>query len=116
MYLSGMQTASELKGSFLGANTLCKMLRYNPITQLWRNIVSSITELVQKHLFSFGVHSRGPSREKFSKLILLRACSATSNLLNWNELSCNKSYPNKKLSQSISIHINPLEIRLTEQA
>lgn len=53
---STMQVACELKGSFLGANILGEMLRANPNTQFWRNILSSIRELVQKHLFSSGVH------------------------------------------------------------
>ncbi|TVU26769.1 hypothetical protein EJB05_29330, partial [Eragrostis curvula] len=52
----GMQIATELKGSFLGANILGEILRANPNTQFWRNILSSIRELVQKHSSSFGVH------------------------------------------------------------
>ncbi|KAL6640840.1 hypothetical protein ACP70R_021963 [Stipagrostis hirtigluma subsp. patula] len=52
----GMQLATELKGSFLGANILGEMLRANPNAQFWRNILLSIRELVQAHLLSFGVH------------------------------------------------------------
>ncbi|GJN06922.1 hypothetical protein PR202_ga24699 [Eleusine coracana subsp. coracana] len=52
----GMKIATELKGSFLGANLLGEMLRANPNTQFWCSILSSIRELVQKHLFSLAVH------------------------------------------------------------
>ncbi|KAK3118464.1 hypothetical protein QOZ80_9BG0699480 [Eleusine coracana subsp. coracana] len=51
-----MKIATELKGSFLGANLLGEMLRANPNTQFWCSILSSIRELVQKHLFSLAVH------------------------------------------------------------
>ncbi|KAK8447290.1 hypothetical protein SEVIR_8G042000v4 [Setaria viridis] len=52
----GMQLATELKGSFLGANILGEMLRSNPNPQFWHAILSSVRALVQEHLFSSGVH------------------------------------------------------------
>lgn len=52
----GMQLATELKGSFLGANILGEMLRSNPISQFWHAILSSVRALVQEHMFSLGVH------------------------------------------------------------
>ncbi|CAD6254629.1 unnamed protein product [Miscanthus lutarioriparius] len=52
----GMQLATELKGSFLGANILGEMLRSNPNAQFWHAILSSVRALVQEHMFSVGVH------------------------------------------------------------
>ncbi|KAG0528862.1 hypothetical protein BDA96_05G049000 [Sorghum bicolor] len=52
----GMQLATELKGSFLGANILGEMLRSNPSAQFWHAILSSVRALVQEHMFSLGVH------------------------------------------------------------
>ncbi|CAM0150278.1 unnamed protein product [Urochloa decumbens] len=52
----GMQLATEMKGSFLGANILGEMLRSNLNPQFWNAILSSVRGLVQEHLFSSGVH------------------------------------------------------------
>ena len=52
----GMQLATELKGSFLGANILGEMLRSNPNARFWHAILSSVRALVQEHMFSVGVH------------------------------------------------------------
>ncbi|CAL4995345.1 unnamed protein product [Urochloa decumbens] len=52
----GMQLATEMKGSFLGANILGEMLRSNLNPQFWHAILSSVRGLVQEHMCSSGVH------------------------------------------------------------
>uniref|UniRef100_A0A0D3HIJ7 NB-ARC domain-containing protein n=1 Tax=Oryza barthii TaxID=65489 RepID=A0A0D3HIJ7_9ORYZ len=52
----GMQLATEMNGSFLGANILGELLRANPNTQLWQSILLSLRGFVQKNLCCFGVH------------------------------------------------------------
>uniref|UniRef100_A0A0E0R4K0 NB-ARC domain-containing protein n=1 Tax=Oryza rufipogon TaxID=4529 RepID=A0A0E0R4K0_ORYRU len=52
----GMQLATEMNGSFLGANILGELLRANPNTQFWQSILLSLRGFVQKNLCCFGVH------------------------------------------------------------
>ncbi|XP_048531971.1 disease resistance protein RGA2-like [Triticum urartu] len=51
----GMQLATQLNGSFLGANIIGGVLRANPDTKFWCSMLLRIRELVRKH-GSFGIH------------------------------------------------------------
>ncbi|XP_044985051.1 uncharacterized protein LOC123452465 [Hordeum vulgare subsp. vulgare] len=52
----GMQLATLLNGSFLGANVIGGVLRANPDAKFWCSILLRIRELVRKH-GSLGIHT-----------------------------------------------------------
>uniref|UniRef100_A0A0D9XPD5 Disease resistance N-terminal domain-containing protein n=1 Tax=Leersia perrieri TaxID=77586 RepID=A0A0D9XPD5_9ORYZ len=51
-----MQLATELRGSFLGANILGHILRANPNAEIWSEFLMSLRGMTQKNLFIFAEH------------------------------------------------------------
>uniref|UniRef100_A0A0E0IYK9 Disease resistance N-terminal domain-containing protein n=1 Tax=Oryza nivara TaxID=4536 RepID=A0A0E0IYK9_ORYNI len=61
----GMQMATELQGSFLGANILGHILRANPNAEIWSEFLMSLRAMTQKRMFIFAEHRpEGNSLEK----------------------------------------------------
>ncbi|KAF0895882.1 hypothetical protein E2562_016605 [Oryza meyeriana var. granulata] len=52
----GMQLATELQGSFLGANILGHILRANPNAEIWSEFLMSLRAMTRKRLFIFADH------------------------------------------------------------